>query len=107
MPQGGHPPHHSSWLIEMKFLFEIFSHARDDKGMSVHGQHLSDPAYVRPCMQIFGKEGQLRVLFLEIFEDRERLHQGRTVAVEERRQDHLWAERSRGRGGFAALEETQ
>ena len=75
-------PLHSSWLIEMKFPFEIFSHARDDKGMRVHGQHLGEPAYMRPCAEIFRQEGRLRIFLLEIFEDRKRLHHGRAVAVE-------------------------
>src|SRR5258708_8495180 len=39
-------PLHSGQLIEMKLLFEIFSHARDDKGMRVHSHHLSKPSYI-------------------------------------------------------------
>src|SRR6266511_1191493 len=61
-------PLHSSWLIEMKFLFEIFSHARDDKGMRVHSQHLSKPAYMRSCAQIYRLAGPIVFICSECVE---------------------------------------
>src|SRR6266536_1567678 len=100
-------PLHSSWLIEMKFLFEIFSHARDDKGMRVHSQHLSKPAYMRSCAQIYRQEGRLRIFLLEIFEDSKRLHQRRAVAVEQSRHNHLWIERPIGCVELVALEQIE
>src|SRR3981081_2955426 len=54
-------PPQAGRLIEMKLLLEIFSHARDDKGMRVHRQHLSEPAYMRPCAQIHWHERRLRI----------------------------------------------
>ena len=35
-------------LIKMKLLLKIFSHTRHDEWMRVHGQHLREPAYMRP-----------------------------------------------------------
>ena len=45
-------PLHSGLLIEMKLLFEIFSHPWNDKGMRVHSKHLRETAYMCPCAQI-------------------------------------------------------
>src|SRR5437763_402513 len=45
-------PLRSGRRIEVKLLGEVFSHARDDEGMGIHGNHLGKRSHVRPCVQI-------------------------------------------------------
>jgi hypothetical protein len=75
--------------------------------MRVHSQHLSKPAYMRSCAQIYRQEGRLRIFLLEIFEDSKRLHQRRAVAVEQSRHNHLWIERPIGCVELVALEQIE
>jgi hypothetical protein len=91
----------------MKLLLEIFSHARNDEGMHVYSQYLSEPADMSPCAQIRWQERRLRMFLLEIFENRKRLNQRRALAVEQRWDNHLWIERSIGRVKLITLEQIQ
>ena len=91
----------------MKLLLEIFSHARDDKGMRVHRQHLREGAYMRACAQIHRQQRRLRIFLLEVFENRKRLHQRRAVAVEQRRHHHLRIERPIDWVELVALEQIE
>ena len=91
----------------MKLPFEIFSHARDDKGMRVHRRHLTKRPHMRACAQVHRQERRLRIFLLEVFEDRKRLHQRRAVAVEQRRHHHLRIERPIGRVELVALEQIE
>ena len=91
----------------MKLLLEIFSHARDDKGMRVHRQHLREGAYMRACAQIHRQQRRLRIFLLEVFEDRKRLHQRRAVAIEQSRHDHFRIERPIGGVELVTLEQIE
>src|SRR5262245_53175975 len=100
-------PLHPGRLIDMKLLFEIFSHPRDDKGMRIHSHHLSKRSYMRARTQIRRHERWVRILLFQVFKDRERLHQWRTVTLQQSRHNHLRIDRPIGRIELVALEQIQ
>src|SRR5262249_54802033 len=53
------------------------------------------------------QQRRLRIFLLEVFEDRERLHQRRAVAIEQGRHDHFRIERPVGGVELVTLEQIQ
>ena len=91
----------------VKLSFEIFSYPRHDERMRVHRNHLRERSHVCPCAQVDRQERRAWILLLDVFDDRERLHQGRAVAVEQGGHRHLRIERRIGVLKLLALEQVE
>src|ERR1700704_1511903 len=87
-------PCHPGGLVDLELMLEIFAHPRHDQRMRIAGDDLGEPAGAGAAARIARQQRGLRVGLVEIFDDRQRLEQDRSVAIEQRRKRHHGIDRA-------------
>ena len=71
-------------LIELEFVFQIFTYARHDQRVRIAGDDLCESPHTRAAPSVARQQRRVRMRLVEIFDDRQRLEQDRSFAVDKR-----------------------
>ena len=76
-------------LVELEFMLHEIAHARHHQRVGVRRIDQRKRAHAGAAARVLRQQRRLRMGFVEIFHDGDRLEQDRAVTVDQRRQQHL------------------
>jgi hypothetical protein len=74
-------PFDTGRLIELEFVFQIFTYARHDQRVRIAGDDLCESPHTRAAPSVARQQRRIGMRLVKIFDDRQRLEQDRSFAV--------------------------